>query len=141
LRLGGSGDGGLPLRLGLHAGNTSESLAGPRAIEASLALGLDGVKGMVAGSTAYSQRTFGVCLEQQMGLVTVVPRTGAMRQEVEEGGRPQSSLPLLVDTPGRTRQELPRRWYGRSVSREGEVEDRDGRVAVAPVRFGAVYST
>jgi transposase len=141
LSLGGSGDGGLPLRMGLHDGNTSDSIEVPRAIEASLALGLDGVKGIVADSKAYSQRTLGLCLEQQMGLVTLVPRTCAMRQEVEEWGRQQSSLPLLVDKPGRTRQELPRRWYGRSVSRAVAVEDGDGRVAVAPVRFVAVYST
>jgi transposase len=122
LSLGVSGDGGLPLRMGLRDGNTSDSIDVPRAIEESLALGLDGVKGIVADSKAYSQRTLGLCLEQQMGLVTLVPRTCAIRQEVEEWGRHQSSLPLLVDKPGRTRQEPPRRWYGRSVSREVEVE-------------------
>jgi transposase len=141
LSLGVSGDGGLPLRMGLHDGNTSDSIDVPRAIEESLALGLDGVKGVVADSKAYSQRTLGLCLEQQMGLVTLVPRTCAIRQEVEEWGRHQSSLPLLVDKPGRTRQEPPRRWYGRSVSRDVEVEYGDGQVALAPVRFVAVYST
>ena len=141
LSLGVSGDGGLPLRMGLHDGNTSDSIDVPRAVAESLALGLDGVKGIVADSKAYSQRTLGLCLEQQMGLVTLVPRTCAIRQEVEEWGRQQSSLPLLVDKPGRTRQEPPRRWYGRSVSREVEVEYGDGRVALAPVRFVAVYST
>ena len=141
LSLGVSGDGGLPLGMGLHDGNTSDSIDVPRAIEESLALGLDGVKGIVADSKAYSQRTLGLCLEQQMGLVTLVPRTCAIRQEVEAWGRHQSSLPLLVDKPGRTRQEPPRRWYGRSVSREVEVEYGDGQVALAPVRFVAVYST
>ena len=141
LSLGVSGDGGLPLRMGLHDGNTSDSIDVPRAIKESLALGLDGVKGIVADSKAYSQRTLGLCLEQQMGLVTLVPRTCAIRQEVEAWGRHQSSLPLLVDKPGRTRQEPPRRWYGRSVSREVEVEYGDGQVALAPVRFVAVYST
>ena len=141
LSLGVSGDGGLPLRMGLHDGNTSDSIDVPRAIEESLALGLNDVKGIVADSKAYSQRTLCLCLEQQMGLVTLVPRTCAIRQEVEAWGRHQSSLPLLVDKPGRTRQEPPRRWYGRSVSREVEVEYGDGQVALAPVRFVAVYST
>ena len=93
LSLGVSGDGGLPLRMGLHDGNTSDSIDVPRAIEESLALGLEGVKGIVAESKAYSQRTLGLCLEQQMGLVTLVPRTCAIRQEVEAWGRHQSSLP------------------------------------------------
>jgi transposase len=140
LSLGVSGDGGLPLRMGLRDGNMSDSLDVPCAIEESLALGLDGVKGIVADSKAYSQRTLGLCLEQQVGLVTLVPRTCAMRQEVEEWGRHQASLPLLIDKPGRTRQEPPRRWYGRSVTRAVEVAYRD-RVAEAPVRFVAVYST
>jgi transposase len=122
LSLGVSGDGGLPLRLGLQDGNTRESSDVPRASAESLALGLDGVKGMVAESKASSQRTVGLCLEQQRGWVTLVPRTGAMRQAVEAWGRQQSSLPFWVDTPGRTRQEPPRRWYGRSVSREVEGE-------------------
>jgi transposase len=141
LSLGVTGDGGLPLRMGLRDGNTSDSIDVPQAIEESLALGLDGVKGIVADSKAYSQRTLGLCLEQQAGLVTLVPRTCTIRQEVEEWGRHQSSLPLLIDKPGRTRQEPPRRWYGGSVTRPVEVEYRDGRVALAPVRFVAVYST
>jgi transposase len=141
LSLGVSGDGGIPLRMGLRDGNTSDSLDVPQAIEESLALGLDGVKGIVADSNAYSQRTLGLCLEQQVGLVPLVPRTCAIRQEVEEWGRHQSSLPLLLDKPGRTRQEPPRRWYGSSVMRSVEVEYRDGRVVLAPVRFVALYST
>jgi transposase len=127
--------------MGLRDGNTSASIDVPQAIEASLALGLDGVKGIVAESKAYSQRTVGLCLEQQVGLVPLVPRTCTIRQEVEEWGRQQSSLPLLIDKPGRTRQEPPRRWYGSSVTRPVEVEYRHGRVAWAPVRFVAVYST
>lgn len=57
LSLGVSGDGGLPLRMGLRDGNTSDSVEVPQAIEESLALGLDGFKGIVADSKAYSQRT------------------------------------------------------------------------------------
>ena len=45
LSLGVSGDGGLPLRLGLRDGNTSDSVETPVAIEECLALGLEGVHG------------------------------------------------------------------------------------------------
>ena len=141
LSLGVSGDGGLPLRMGLRDGNRSDSVEMPQAIAESLALGLEGFKGIVADSKAYSQRTLGVCLEQQVGLVTLVPRTCGIRQEVEAWGQKQSSLSLLVDKPARRRGETPRRWYGRSITREVEVEYGDGRIELAPVRFVAVYST
>ena len=78
--------------------------------------------GIVADSKAYSQRTFGLCVEQQSGLVTLVPRTCAVRHEVEAWGRQQDAFPLLVEKPGRTRPELPRRWHGQSVVRCVEVE-------------------
>ena len=70
MSLGVSGDGGLPLRRGLRDGNRSDSVEGPPAIAESLAVGLGGFKGIVAASQAYSQRTLGLCLEQQGGLVT-----------------------------------------------------------------------
>jgi transposase len=114
LSLGVSGDGGLPLRMGLRDGNLNDSVEVPQAIEESLALGLASFTGIVADSKAYSQRTLGLCLEQQVGLVTLVPRTCGIRQEVEAWGQKQSSLPLLVDKPARRRRETPRRWYGRS---------------------------
>jgi transposase len=141
LSLGVSGDSGLPLRMGLRDGNTSDSVEVLQAIEESLALGLGGLKGIVADSKAYSQRTLGLCLEQNVGLVTLVPRTCGIRQEVEAWGQQQSSLPLLVDKPARRRQDASRRWYGRSLTREVEVEYDDGRIALAPVRFVAVYSS
>jgi transposase len=81
LSLGVSGDGGLPLRMGLRDGNTSDSVEGPQAIEESLALGLDGFKGIVADSKAYSQCTLGLCLEQKVGLVTWVPRSTALSRQ------------------------------------------------------------
>jgi transposase len=140
LSLGVSGDGGLPLRMGLRDGNLNDSVEVPQAIEESLALGLEGFTGIVADSKAYSQRTLGLCLEQQVGLVTLVPRTCGIRQEVEAWGQKQSSLPLLVDKPARRRRGTPRRWYGRSATREVEVEYADGRIERAPVRFVAVYS-
>jgi transposase len=52
LSLGVSGDGGLPLRLGLRDGNRSDSVETPLAIEECLALGLEGVRGIVADSKA-----------------------------------------------------------------------------------------
>jgi transposase len=141
LSLGVSGDGGLPLRMSLHDGNRSDTIDVPQAIEESLALHLDGLRGIVADSKAYTQRTLGLCLETGMGLVTLVPRTCAIRQEVEKWGQKQTSLPLLLEKPGKRQSDEPRRWYGRSVIREVEVEDRDGQVSLAPIRFVAVYST
>ena len=52
LRLGVSGDGGLPLRVGVRDGNRSESVETPVAIEECLVLGLEGVRGIVADSKA-----------------------------------------------------------------------------------------
>jgi transposase len=80
LSLGVSSD-GLPLRLGVRDGNTSDSTETPVAIAECLALGLEGVRGMVADSKAYCKRTLGLCLEQCVGLITLVPRTCAVRQE------------------------------------------------------------
>src|ERR687885_40347 len=73
LSLGVSSD-GLPLRMGLRDGNTSDSTETPVAIEECVALGLDGVRGIVADSKAYCKRTLGLCLEQRVGLITLVPR-------------------------------------------------------------------
>jgi transposase len=75
LSLGVSGDGGIPLRLGVRDGNRSDSVETPLAIEECLALGLEGVRGVVADSKAYSRRTLGVCLEHRLNVVTLVPRT------------------------------------------------------------------
>src|ERR687886_860971 len=141
LSLGVSGDGGIPLRLGLRDGNRSDSVETPVAIEECLALGLDGVRGIVADSKAYSRRTLGLCLEHGIGLVTLVPRTCAIRQELEAWGRQHPALPLLVEKPGRTKDEEPRRWHGHSVLRRVEVEDSAGRVTQEEVRFVVVHSS
>ena len=141
LSLGVSGDGGLPLRVGLRDGNRSDSVETPLAIEECLALGLDGVRGIVADSKASSRRTLGLCLEQGIGLVTLVPRTCAVRQALEAWGQQQSALPLLVEKPGRTKAEAPRRWHGQSVIRPVEVEYSDGRVAQEELRFVVVHSS
>lgn len=141
LSLGVSGDGGIPLRLGLRDGNRSDSVETPVAIEECLALGLDGVRGIVADSKAYSRRTLGLCLEHGIGLVTLVPRTCAIRRELEAWGRQHPALPLLVEKPGRTKAEEPRRWHGHSVLRRVEVEYSEGRVAQEEVRFIVVHSS
>jgi len=105
LSLGVSGDGGVPLRMGLHDGNTNDSVDVPQAIEESLALGLDGVKGIVADSKAYSQRTLGLCLEHQGALVTLVPRTCAISSRGRDVG---AEAKVGAVTAGQTGQ-APRR--------------------------------
>jgi transposase len=129
LSLGVSGDGGIPLRMGLHDGNRSDTVDVPHAIEQRAALGLGGLRGLEADSKAYTPRTLGLCQETGMGLVTLVPRTCAIRQEVERWGSSKRRL------------DAPRRWYGRSVTRQVEVEEGQGQVTLAPMRFVAVYST
>src|ERR1041384_6830575 len=140
LSLGVSGDGGLPLRVGLRDGNRSDSVETPLAIEECLAMGLESMRGVVADSKAYSRRTLGLCLERGVGLVTLVPRTCAVRQELAVWGQQHAILPLLVEKPGRTKAEEPRRWHGHSVLRRVEVEYSEGRVAQEEVRFIVVHS-
>jgi hypothetical protein len=89
---------------------------------------------------AYSRRTLGLCLERGVGLVTLVPRTCAVRQELATWGQQQPALPLLVEKPGRTKAEAPRRWHGHSVIRQVEVEYSDGRIAMEALRFVVVHS-
>jgi hypothetical protein len=127
--------------MGLHDGNCSDTIDVPQAIEQSAALGLDGLRGLVADSKAYTPRTLGLCRETGMGLVTLVPRTCAIRQEVERWGQQQTSLPRLLEKAGKRRSDAPRRWYGCSVTRQVEVEDGQGQVTLASMRFVAVYST
>jgi transposase len=57
LSLGGSGDGGWPLRLGIREGNTRDRVETPLAIEECLTLGLEGVQGIVADRKGDSRRT------------------------------------------------------------------------------------
>jgi hypothetical protein len=52
LSLGGSGDGGIPVRLGMRDGNRSDSVETPVAIAECRALGCEGVRGIVAASKA-----------------------------------------------------------------------------------------
>ena len=117
------------------------SVETPLAIEECLALGLGWGAGIVADSKAYSRRTLGLCLEHGLGLVPLVPRTCAIRQELEARGGQHPALPLLVEKPGRTKDEEPRRWHGHSVLRRVEVEDSEGRVAQEEMRFIVVHSS
>ena len=141
LSLGVSGDGGLPLRVGLRDGHRSDRVETPLAIEECLALGLEGVRGIVADSKASSRRTLGLCLEPGLGFVTFVPRTCAVRHDLEAWGQPHAAWPLLVEKPGRTKAEAPRRWHGHSVIRQVEVEESDARVAPVALRFVVVHSS
>jgi hypothetical protein len=127
--------------LGVRDGNTNDSTEPPVAIEECVALGLDGMRGIVADSQAYCKRTLGLCLEKQAGLLTLVPRTCGVRHALEQWGQQQKARPLLLEKPGRTRQDLPRRWHGQSVSRQVEVAYADGRLAVAALRFLVVPSS
>src|SRR5262249_31385673 len=126
LSLGVSGDGGLPLRVGLRDGNRSDSVETPLAIAECLALGLDGVRGIVADSKASSRRTLGFCLEQGVGLVTLVPRTCAVRQALAAWRQQPSALALLVEKPGRTKAEAPLPCHGQSSMRHIAVEYTEG---------------
>jgi len=127
--------------MGLRDGNTSDSTETPVAIAECMALGLDGMRGVVADSKAYCKGTLGLCLERRGGLITLVPRTCAVRQEVEAWGQQHGRLPLLLEKPGRTRQEPPRCWHGQSVVRRVPVEYADGRLDVAEIRFLVVRSS
>ena len=140
LRLGVCSE-GLPLRMGLRAGNTSDSTETPIAIEEGVALGLEGIRGIVAASKASGKRTLGLCLEQGVGLLTFAPRTGAVRQEVAAWGQQHGPLPLLLEKPGRTRAESVRRWHGPSVVRQGAGAYTDGRCAMAELRFLGVHAS
>jgi hypothetical protein len=103
--------------------------------------GLEGVHGIVADSKAYGKRTLGLCVEQGRGLITIVPRTCAVRQELEGWGQQHGPLPLLLAKPGRTRQEPSRRWHGASVIRPVAGEDADGHRDMAAMRFLGVHSS
>ena len=110
-------------------------------MEECLALGWEGLRGIAAESKASSRRTLGLCLEHKIDLVTLVPRTCAIRQALEAWGQQQLALPLVVEKPGRTKAAAPRRWHGQSVMRQGEVEESDQRVVQEEVRFVVVHAS
>jgi transposase len=141
LSLGVSGDGGWPLRVGLRDGNRSDSVETPLAIEECLPWALESMRGIVADNKAYSRRTLGLYLERGVGLVTLVPRTCAVRQELEAWGQQHPAFPLLIEKSGRTKAEAPRRWHGQSVLRQVEVEYSDGRIVHETLRFVVVHAS
>jgi hypothetical protein len=134
LRLGVSRE-GLPLRLGGRAGKPRDRPEPPRAIAEWGALGRDGGRGLVAASKADGPRPLGGCGEQRVGLIPLVPRPWAVRQEVEAWGPQPGALPRVLAKPGRSRQEPPRRWSGPSVVRRVAVAEADGRRERAELRW------
>jgi hypothetical protein len=134
LRLGVSGDGGLPLRGGLRAGNPSERIDTPLAMEECLALGLAGGRGIVAERTGDRRRTRGGCLDHGRGFVPFVPRPCAVRQALAAWGQQHPALPRLVAKPGRTTAEAPRRWQGPRGLRQVAGASSAGRGSVEALR-------
>jgi hypothetical protein len=72
--------------------------------------------------------------------MTFGPRTCAVRQARAAWGRPHPVVPLLVEKPGRTKDEEPRRWHGPSGLRRVEGEDSEGRGAQEEGRFVVVHA-
>ena len=92
-------------------------------------------------AVAALRRTLGLCLEHEIGFVTLVPRTCAIRQALEAWGQQHPTLPLLVEKPGRTKAEAPRHWHDQSVYRLVEVEDSKGQVTQGALRFVVVHAS
>ena len=97
VRLGVRRD-GLPLRLGRRAGHPRDRPAPPGALEACVALGLDGVRGIGADRQASGKRPLGVGLAQRGA-----PPVGAADVCGTPGGRgvgpAARALPLRARTP------------------------------------------
>jgi transposase len=60
---------------------------------------------------------------------------------LEAWGQQHSPLPVLVEKPGRTQRDDPRRWRGQSVERAVAVEYSDGQVEQKTLRFVVVHSS
>jgi transposase len=122
LSLGGNGDGSLPWRVGIRDGHRSDSVEMPLAIEACLALGLEGVRGIVVDSKAYSRRTLGACLEHGSGLGTLIRTSNVKRwaptflhflSPVALWHRFACTCARMSSSSlgTKVRQRHPRRWY------------------------------
>ena len=107
LSLGVSGDGGIPLRVGLRDGNRSDSVETSVAIEECLALGWEGMRGIVTDSKAYRRRTLGLCIAHKIDLITLVLRTCAIRQELEAWGASNPRYLCWWRNPGGPRTKRP----------------------------------
>jgi hypothetical protein len=141
LRLGVSGEGGLPLRRGVRDGHRRERVATLRASEASRAGGWEGVRGLVADRQASRRRPLGVGLAQGLGGVPCVPRPWTGRQALAAWGQPHAPGPLVVEQPGCPTAEAPRRWPGPSVCRPREGADHEGRGAPQARRWSVMPSS
>ena len=109
------------------------------AIEECLALGCEGVQ---AGSWRIARPIVAVpwvCVSHGLGLITLVPRTCAVRQELEAWGQQQPVLPSLSGEAGTDEGRGARRWHGHSVLRRVEVEYNAGRVAQEELRFVGAF--
>ena len=105
-----------------------------------MALGLEGVSGIVADSKGYCKRTLRFCLEAGGDSSPWSHAPVRCGRNWRRGGN-SSPIPLLVEKPGRTRQEAPRRWHGQSVPRPVDVEYGDGRDIQEELRFLVVRSS
>jgi hypothetical protein len=76
-----------------------------------------------------------------MGFATLVPRTCAVRRELEAWGQQHRPLPLWSEKPGRTKRDEPRRWWGQRVERFVDVAYADGQVVQEPLRFLVGHSS
>ena len=122
------------MRGGLRDGHRRDRVAPPRALEACLAWGWEGMRGLVAESKASSRRPLGGWLAHQGERITRVPRPCAVRQALAAWGRAPPTLPLWVEHPGRTPPEAPRRGPGHSVRPPVQGADSAGRVAQEALR-------
>jgi hypothetical protein len=116
LSLGGRGAGGSPRRLEGRDGPRSDRVETPLAMEEGLALGLDGGRGIVADSQTYDQRPLGVGREKRVWLITLGPRTWAVRQARAAWGPQQAQT--SASAPGTAAaavadhvQRVPAPWY------------------------------
>ena len=104
-------------------------------------MGLEGVRGIVADSKAYSRRTLGVCLEHKIGFVTLVPRTCAVRQELEAWGPAATRLAPLGGEAwaDQGRSASPLAWTKCDPPGGGRVQRWTGRQEA--LRFVVVHSS
>ena len=68
-------------------------------------------------------------------MVTLVPRTCLVRQELALWGQQHAPLPRFMEKPGRTQGDEPRRGRGQSGERSVEVEYAEGQIAQETLRF------
>jgi len=95
------------VRGGLRDGHRRDRVAPPGALEACLAWGWEGMRGLVAESKASSRRPLGGWLAHQGERITRVPRPCAVRQALAAWGRAPPPCPCGWSTPGGRRPRRP----------------------------------